>query len=243
MCTEGCSDETDRLAGVPPALRSRFRNVPGDAASEQVLARTAADDELLAGLRRGDELAFQALAIRHNHAMLAIANAFVPTRAVAEDVVLDAWRTLLEDLDRLAGPSLKLAIGRIVVDVARSRAGGDADHVGPAALQPEGKEAAVAPERFRGPDAAFPGHWRRYPADWRSLPEGMPGDDETTGVVRRALEELPPAMKVVVSLRDVDGWTAEEVCAGLELSASAERLLLHRGRSRVRAALERHFDD
>jgi RNA polymerase sigma-70 factor (ECF subfamily) len=156
-------------------------------------------------------------------------------------VVLEAWRSLLGDPSWLEAPTApRAALGRAVVTAARARTatGSPAGDALPAG----GDEAAVDPERFRDAEAAFPGHWRRYPADWRTVPDSRFRDDRTTGVVRRAFDALPPAMRVVVALRDGDGWSGDDVCSALALSAEAERLLLHRGRSRVRAALERHLD-
>jgi RNA polymerase sigma-70 factor (ECF subfamily) len=96
----------------------------------------------------------------------------------------------------------------------------------------------VEPERFRGPTDAFPGHWTAYPRDWRTLPEGTLEARETMDVVRQAIDRLPPMQRIVILLRDVDGWPAEEVCEALELSDGNQRVLLHRARSIVRKALE-----
>ena len=61
-------------------------------------------------------------------------------------------------------------------------------------------------------------------------------------MVKQAVAELPAAQQRVISLRDIEGWDSEEVCEALELSPGNQRVLLHRARSRVRSALERHFD-
>ena len=106
----------------------------------------------------------------------------------------------------------------------------------------EGDEPVVDPERFRGPDDPFPGHWRSYPTDWRRLPEERLTSLETLEVVRAAIEELPEAQRLVITMRDVAGADAEEVCDALGISAGNQRVLLHRARARVREALERHLD-
>jgi len=98
-------------------------------------------------------------------------------------------------------------------------------------------------ERFRGPQDGFPGHWKAYPRNWRSLPEHALLGRETLELLARALENLPPAQRTVVTLRDIYGCSAEEVCTSLEVSSANQRVLLHRGRSRLRAALEQHVDD
>jgi RNA polymerase sigma-70 factor (ECF subfamily) len=131
---------------------------------------------------------------------------------------------------------------RIVANTAMTRGAREARSVPFSTLAPEGDEAAVEPERFRGPDDGFPGHWRGYPADWQSLPDEALLGQETRGVIMRAIEELPEAQRAVITLRDVTGCSAEEVCSVLDVSDGNQRVLLHRARSRVRSALERHLD-
>ncbi|MGH8894624.1 MAG: RNA polymerase sigma factor [Actinomycetes bacterium] len=216
--------------------------MPETEVGERRTPTTSDDAALLARLRRGDERAFETLVNRHHRAMLAVAREYVRTHAAAEEVVQDAWLGVLKGLDRFEGrSSLRTWIFRIVANIARTRGVRDARTV-PFSFEPEGEELAVGPDRFRGPDDAFPGHWRSYPSDWQSQPEDRLLARETIGVVTRAVEELPPGQRLVVRLRDIDGWSADEVCDALEISAGNQRVLLHRGRSRVRAALERHLD-
>ena len=99
------------------------------------------------------------------------------------------------------------------------------------------------PERFSGPSDPYPGHWSRPPADWRSLPEDALLGRETLAAVMAAIEALPPAQRTVITMRDVAGCDGPEVCAALGISDGNQRVLLHRARSRVRAALERRLDD
>ena len=102
-------------------------------------------------------------------------------------------------------------------------------------------EEAVDPDRFRGPTDGFPGHWWAYPSDWRALPEDALHERETLAVVTRAIDGLPETQRAVITMRDVVGCTPEEVCAALDVSDGNQRVLLHRARSRVRAALEEHL--
>jgi RNA polymerase sigma-70 factor (ECF subfamily) len=103
-------------------------------------------------------------------------------------------------------------------------------------------EPAVEPERFRPPGGAFAGHWSAYPSDWGAQPEeGLLGR-ETVDVVKRAVEALPASQRAVIAMRDIAGFTAQEVCDVVDVSAGNQRVLLHRARSSVRAALERHLD-
>jgi RNA polymerase sigma-70 factor, ECF subfamily len=201
------------------------------------------ETELLAQLRAGDEQAFEALVERYYGAMLAVARRHVKTRALAEEVVQDAWLAVLKGLDRFEGrSSLKTWILRIVANTAITRGQREARSVPFASLSPEGQEPAVDPDRFRGADDAFPGHWKAYPGDWRALPEERLLGQETLAVAMRAIDALPEAQRIVITLRDVQGCSAEEVCSALEVSEGNQRVLLHRARSRVRAALEEHLD-
>jgi RNA polymerase sigma-70 factor (ECF subfamily) len=211
--------------------------------TEPWVPATPDEVDLLARLRAGDERAFETLVEQHHRTMLTVARMYVKTHAAAEEVVQDAWLGVLRGLDGFEGrSSLKTWIMRIVVNAALRRGARDARTVPFSSLVPEGTETAVDPDRFQGPDDGFPGHWSRYPSDWQSLPENVVTGQETMTVAKRAIAELPDRQRTVISMRDIHGWTAEEVCSALDLSPGNQRLLLHRARSRVRAALERHFD-
>jgi RNA polymerase sigma-70 factor (ECF subfamily) len=204
---------------------------------------SAEEAALLARLRAGDERAFETLVERHYPTMLAVARHYVSSRAVAEEVVQEAWLGVLKGLDRFEGrSSLKTWILRILVNRAKTRGARDARTVPFATLAPQGEEAAVEPERFRGPDDPFPGHWRAYPGNWQRLPEESLADRETLQVVLAAVRALPPPQRLVITMRDIQGCDAAEVCEALDVSEGNQRVLLHRARSKVRSALERHFD-
>jgi RNA polymerase sigma-70 factor, ECF subfamily len=204
----------------------------------------AADEaELLARLRDGDERAFEVLVDRHYGTMLAVARGYVKSRAVAEEVVQEAWLGVLKGLDRFEGrSSLRTWIIRIVANIAQTRGAREARSVPLSSLAPEGDEAAVDPDRFRGRDDAFPGHWQQYPSDWEALPEHALLGRETLALVMEVVSGLPAAQQQVITLRDISGFTADEVCAALDISGGNQRVLLHRARSRVRSALEEHLD-
>jgi RNA polymerase sigma-70 factor, ECF subfamily len=212
---------------------------------QQRLAGAASSEaELLARLRAGDEQAFEALVDSYHGTMLAVARTYVRTRAVAEEVVQEAWLGVINGLDRFEGrSSLKTWILRILVNTAMTRGGQEARSVPFSSLVSEGgDEPAVDPDRFRGPDGAFPGHWNGYPADWGALPEDKLFGRETVDVMKSAIEELPAAQRTVITLRDIQGCSPEEVCDALEVSDGNQRVLLHRARSHVRAVLESHFN-
>jgi RNA polymerase sigma-70 factor, ECF subfamily len=202
-----------------------------------------AEAALLARLRAGDERSFESLVERLYPTMLAVARHYVSSRAVAEEVVQETWLGVLKGLDRFEGrSSLKTWILRILVNTAKTRGVRESRSVPYSSLAPEGEEPAVEPGRFRGPEDPFPGHWRAYPGDWHRLPDEALTQGETLKVVLGAIEGLPPAQRMVIALRDIQGCDSEEVCALLEVSEGNQRVLLHRARSKVRAALERHLD-
>ena len=211
---------------------------------ERTAAAASEEAEVLARLRAGDERTFQSLVESYHGTMIAVALSYVKTREVAEEVVQEAWLGVLNGLDRFEGrSSLKTWIFRILVNTAMTRGGREARSVPFSSLAPaDEEELTVEPERFRPPGEAFAGHWNGYPGDWSSLPErGLLGR-ETLAVVKRAIEELPDSQRAVIAMRDIAGCSAEEVCQALEVSAGNQRVLLHRARSHVRAALERHLD-
>jgi RNA polymerase sigma-70 factor (ECF subfamily) len=207
-------------------------------------SRASGDEvELVAQLRAGDEQAFETLVARYYGTMLAVAQTYVRTRAVAEEVVQDAWLGVLQSLDRFEGrSSLKTWILAILVNKAKTRGAREARSVPFASLAPERDEPAVEAERFRGPRDGFPGHWRAYPGNWGTSPDVALEDRETLQVAMRAIAALPLAQQTVIRMRDVEGYSSDEVCAVLEVSVANQRVLLHRARSRVRAALEAHLD-
>jgi RNA polymerase sigma-70 factor (ECF subfamily) len=206
-------------------------------------AIAASDAELLERLRAGDEAAFEHLVESYYGMMLSVAQSYVKTRAVAEEVLQDAWLGVIQGLNRFQGrSSLKTWIISIVINIAKTRGAREARTVPFTALAPAGEEAAVEPERFRGAGDAFPGHWWAYPANWNSRPDEVILGRETLQVVTEAIEQLPDAQRVVITMRDVAGCSSEEVCETLALSEGNQRVLLHRARSRVRATLERHLD-
>jgi RNA polymerase sigma-70 factor, ECF subfamily len=200
--------------------------------------------DLLARLRAGDERAFASIVERYYPAMIALARSYVRTHEVAEDVVQETWLSVMKSLDRFEErSSLKTWIFRILVNIAITRGTREARSMPVSALAPaDDAQPAVDVERFRPADDPYPGHWQSFPADWQALPEAARIGRETLATVKRAVEELPNAQRIVITMRDIAGCTADEVCNALDLSAVNQRVLLHRARSHVRAALERHLD-
>ena len=213
-----------------PRVPFGSRRPRGDIASED-------DRALVEALRRGDEEAFAALVDRYSRPMLRLAATYVRSPAVAEEVVQEAWLGVVAGIDRFEGrSSLKTWIFRILTNTAQTRGAREARSVPFSSLEREGEgEPAVDPDRF-----IAEGMWASPPLLW-DVPEERLLSRETRERVEQAIETLPPMQRAVISLRDVEGWSSEEVRNVLELSETNQRVLLHRARSRVRSELEKYF--
>jgi RNA polymerase sigma-70 factor (ECF subfamily) len=203
------------------------------------------DVGLVERLRAGDEAAFMEIVRAWSPSMLRLARMFVPSRAVAEEVVQETWLGVLRGLDRFEGrSSLKTWVFRILVNRARTRGVRERRTVPFTALAGEESEddfAAVDPQRFRPPDAPdLPGAWAAPPARWDEDPERALRSRETLELVRAAIAELPEKQRLVITMRDLEGLSSEEVRSALEISETNQRVLLHRARSKVRAALDEY---
>jgi RNA polymerase sigma-70 factor (ECF subfamily) len=198
------------------------------------------DEELVERLRAGDEEAFAELVRRYQRLMQRVARGYVRTDAVAEEVVQESWLAVLRGIERFEGrSSFKTWLLRIVANRAMTQGVKEARTVPFASLEDEDEDApSVSPERFHPPGEPGAGAWSSPPEPW---PEDALLADETRAVIERAIEELPPNQRAVVWMRDVEGWTSEEVREALGISAVNQRVLLHRGRQHVRAALEAYL--
>jgi RNA polymerase sigma-70 factor (ECF subfamily) len=208
-------------------------------------ASTDPDAVLLEGLRRGDEDAFRQLLTEHGPFLMRLVMMHVPSRAIAEEVVGDTWEAVLNGLDRFEGrSSLRTWIASIALNKARTR-GTREGRILPFALlrrrYEEGGGPAVDPDRFQGRRGERPGWWASPPVAWEE-PERQLEAAETRDVMLRAIRDLPPRQREVITLRDLGGWDADEVCNALDLTETNQRVLLHRARSKVRAALEEHLE-
>ncbi len=207
---------------------------------------THEDDELVARLRAGDETAFRDLLDRFDSPLRRAARTYVATDAAADEVVQDVWVGVLRGIDRFEQrSSLKTWIYRILMNIARTRGTRDKRSIPFASLGRDVEDddtPTFSPDRFHDAQGAHPGHWSAFPTRWHDLPEVRAVGHETLAVVRDALDRLPPTQQEVVRLRDVEGWTSVEVCNTLDLTETNQRVLLHRGRAKLRAALESYFD-
>jgi RNA polymerase sigma-70 factor (ECF subfamily) len=201
------------------------------------------DARLVEGLRAGDEAAFAALMREYGAGMLRVAQMYVSSRAVAEEVVQEAWLGVLRGIGRFEGrSSLKTWLFRIVANTAKTRGVREARSIPFSALADErDDEHSVDPDRFLGAGERFPGHWAVPPESWAGAPEGRLLAEEALDVIEREIERLPPAQRAVITMRDVQGFTSEEVCNALDVTETNQRVLLHRARSKVRNALEEYM--
>jgi len=196
------------------------------------------DAALVRAARDGDREAFGTLVDRHGGALLRFARLFLRDGAAAEETVQDTWLAALDGIERFEGrSSFKTWIFRIAANRARTRAVKDGRTVPFSALEPADADEGVDPARFKEN-----GHWSDPPSGWREeSPERLVLLAETRGVLEAAIAELPESQRAVLVLRDVEGEEAEEICALLDITVTNQRVLLHRARTRVRAALERHM--
>ncbi len=207
------------------------------------MERVASADEmrLIDGLRAGSESAFAELVRMYGASMLRVALLYVRSRAVAEEVVQETWLAVLKGIGRFEGrSSLKTWLFRILTNTAKTRAVREGRSVPFSALASDGEDggSSVDPDRFLGPDERFAGHWSAPPSSWAGEPEERLVAGETLEVVKAAIEKLPPAQALVITMRDVEGFSSEEVRNALEISETNQRVLLHRARTKVRRALE-----
>jgi RNA polymerase sigma-70 factor (ECF subfamily) len=199
------------------------------------------DAELVARLRGRDEAAFALVLDAWSGGMTRVARSIVSTHASADEVVQDAWLAVVQAIGTFeARSSLKTWVYRILVNTARRRAMREGRHVSWSLVPGEDDTPTVDPARFGGPGDRFPGHWLAFPAPWPSPEQNMLAG-EVQAQVEAALAALPERQRVVITLRDVEGYSSDEVCSILDISAANQRVLLHRARAFVRGRLEEYF--
>ncbi len=191
------------------------------------------DSMLLERLRLGDEQAFVLLVQRYRDSMLRIAACYVPGLAVAEEVVQDTWLAVLRGMARFEGrSSVRTWLFRILVNRARTTG------------ERERRSIAIGDELGSAVDQARfdpTGHWSAPPAHWVDQLEDRLTAEKMVSRIRTAMLDLPARQREVVTLRDIEGLSSDEVCGVLEITEANQRVLLHRGRSRLRQVLETEF--
>ncbi|BBX66832.1 RNA polymerase sigma24 factor [Mycolicibacterium psychrotolerans] len=205
---------------------------------------SAEEADLIAALRARDESAFAALVDRHTPAMLRVAQGYVSSREVAEDVVQEAWIALLKGIDGFEGrSSLRNWLFTVLINIAKKRGLRDRRDTEVQIAAYTG--GTVSQERFCDRDERWSGHWRdgEEPSPFPESPEGSVLGAELMAVTRRELDRLPERQRVVVTLRDVLDVDSAEVCRLLGITMANQRVLLHRGRAAIRQALEDYVRD
>jgi RNA polymerase sigma-70 factor (ECF subfamily) len=193
------------------------------------------DAELLRALRAGDEGAYMTLVDKYGPSLLRVAMMYVSSRAVAEEVVGDTWLAVVTGLERFEGrSSLKTWLFRILTNKAKTRGQREARTRPFSAFDGDEEGTAVDVDRF-----ARDGHWVAPPS---GVPEERLLAGEAQAVVDEAIAALPPNQRAVITLRDVEGLSAEEACNVLGLSETNQRVLLHRARAKVRSAFEEYLE-
>jgi RNA polymerase sigma-70 factor, ECF subfamily len=192
--------------------------------------------ELVRRLRARDEAAFREMVERYHGRVIAVARTHVSTRAIAEEVAQDAWLGVLQGIDRFEErSSFSTWLFRIVSNRAKTRGIKERRSVPFASMTME-DGPAVDPDLFDGMMM-----WRDTPSRWGASPESVATSGETLSFLEQTIETLPENQRAVVTLRDQLGWTSAEVCDSLGISEVNQRVLLHRGRSKLRSALDGHF--
>jgi len=190
------------------------------------------DNELVARLRAGDEQAFVALVRSHHDSMIKVASSLVPSSAVAEEVVQETWLAVLRGIGGFQErSSLRTWLFRILVN--RARTAGEKERRSVAVADPG---PAVDAARF---DSS--GSWASPPEQWLEDAEDRAQAGKIADRIRSAIDDLPGRQRQVVTLRDIEGMTSGEVRSVLDISEINQRVLLHRGRSRVRQVIENEF--
>jgi RNA polymerase sigma-70 factor, ECF subfamily len=204
----------------------------------------SSDQQVIAAFRARDESTIRAVYEQQLPIMRRMARNYVRSDAMAEDVVQETWLAVVTGIDRFQGrAALSTWMYSILINQAKTHSVRENRMLPFSAMGAgDAEEPAVDAERFQGDSDASPGHWATPPRPWHK-PERRLLSLETREQLRRALAELPERQRVIVALRDVEGVPAEEVCRRLSLSPENQRVLLHRGRSRLRAALEEYFDE
>ncbi len=208
------------------------------------MTETMDETAVIAALRDGDESVFAQLVDKHTPSMLRVARGYVPSHEIAEEVVQETWIALVKGIGNFEGrSSLRTWLFTVMINIAKSRG----------VRERRDSDAAIAaftggtvdPARFREAGDPYPGHWKpdEVPSPFPETPEGSVLGQELVGVAQRELEKLPDRQRTVVTLRDMLGFDSGEVCELLDISVANQRVLLHRGRAVLRAALENYLGE
>ena len=197
---------------------------------------------LVQALQAGDEKVFAVVMDWYSGSLLRLAMSYVPSRAVAEEVVQETWMGVFEGIHRFESrSSFKTWLFRILTNRAKTR-GRRESRYEPSGLGPSSPDADVGPaleDSLFVAEGSGKGHWLEPPHAWEAdTPERALLSKECRAAIDNAIESLPPTQRQVITLRDIEGVSSEEVCNILEISETNQRVLLHRARTKVRRELE-----
>lgn len=220
--------------------------VPSDSSANSKADPSVANEVyLIERLREGDAVAFSALLEKYHAALVRFAEIYVPDHATAEYAARVAWKSVVHDISHFDGTSsFKIWIYRTLIDSMKSLPGRV-----PSPLSPSGPDVengpSVDPSRFNADGEPGAGHWimGKGPRRWGESMQARLREPETIRVIERAIERLNPTQRAVMLLRDLQGWSAEEVSSTLKITGQAQRHALHHARARVRSELERYFTE
>ena len=223
--------------GLPSSLEARSFSIG--------TAVTNAEQQLIARLRKSDERAFDELVNKHHGALIRMAMGYVADREVAEEVVQNTWIAVIEGLDRFEGrSSLRTWIFGIMIHKAKDRGVREKRHMTFSAFESfdDDGEEIIDPSRFRQ-SGEWVGHWAFPPQPWDDqTPEKLLASQQAVKAMNKAIEALPPTLKAVLILRDMEGVEAKEVCELLKITETNLYVRLHRARERVRQAVETYLE-
>jgi len=235
---EDATTESNVLSTVTEHVVPRSR-------TPQMEVDRSEDAVLVARLQAGDESAFAHIVDAWSPMMLRVARTFVSTDASAQEIVQETWLGVVRGLDRFEGrSSVRTWVFRILTNLGKTRGVREARTVPLSSLSPSDTDGpTVDPSRFRGADDEWSNGWTPVgsPRAWSPSPEDAALAGESRSQVATALQDLPERQRTVVSLRDVHGMSADEVCVALDISPANQRVLLHRGRARLRETLEDYY--
>jgi len=198
---------------------------------------------LVEGLRARDERIFTMLVDAWSPTMLRVARSHVPSQETAADIVQETWLAVLRGIASFEERSaLRTWVFRILANIAKTTGARERRTVVRPLLGDDAVPTVPA-QRFRDRDEEYAGGWRSFPEPWpdTTSPEAEVMRRELRMTVGTAIRSLPERQRLVVTMRDLDGFSADHVCELLDLTPANQRVILHRGRAAVRAILEIHF--
>jgi RNA polymerase sigma-70 factor, ECF subfamily len=200
---------------------------------------------LVESLRTGDEMAFTSMVEAYHPSLVRLAQLYVREETIAEELAQDTWLAVLKGLSSFEGrSSLKTWIFTILTNKAKTRGQREKRSLVFSDLGDASDSPTVDPERFNDPSAAkSPNHWATgaAPVSWMGIPEELFLSEETMKLIRQTIDGLPGSQRAVITLRDIDEISSQEICNILDISETNQRVLLHRARARVRQVLENYL--